>query len=81
MTMKKIGLTLILLLLTLWDASAQCSMCRAVLETEADQGQAEAINDGIVYLMAFPYILVFGVLYFVYKSFQKKKTQQNNIDE
>jgi preprotein translocase subunit YajC len=51
-------------------------MCRAVLETEADQGQAEAINDGIVYLMAFPYILVFGVLYFVYKAFQKKKKEE-----
>ncbi|WP_026302490.1 hypothetical protein [Psychroflexus tropicus] len=81
MKMKTIGLTLIISLVMVLDATAQCSMCRAVLETEADQGQAEAINDGIIYLMAFPYILVFGVLYFVYKSFQKKKTQQNNIDE
>lgn len=76
MKMKKIGLTLILILAAVWDSASQCSMCRAVLESEADAGQAEAINDGIVYLMAFPYILVFGVLYFVYRSFQKKKKEE-----
>lgn len=81
MMMKKIVLTLVLVVFTVWDSVAQCSMCRAVLETEADQGKAEAINDGIVYLMAFPYILVFGVLYFVYRTFKKKNSQQTHIDE
>lgn len=75
--MKKILLTFLLIIATLWDAASQCSMCRAVLESEADTGQAEAINDGIVYLMAFPYILVGGVLYVVYRSFKKKKSQQH----
>ena len=75
--MKKTLLTLILILTTLWDTASQCSMCRAVLESEADTGQAEAINDGIVYLMAFPYILVGGVLYVVYRSFKKKKSQHH----
>lgn len=79
--MKKLGFTILLLFVVIWDSASQCSMCRAVLETEADQGQAEAINDGIVYLMAFPYILVFGVLYFVYRSFKKKNSQQNSINE
>ena len=74
--MKKTILTLTFMLAIVWDSASQCSMCRAVLETEADQGQAEAINDGIVYLMAFPYILVFGVLYFVYKTFQKKNKEE-----
>lgn len=74
--MKTQTLTLVTMLFMAWDAMSQCSMCRAVLESEADQGQAEAINDGIVYLMAFPYILVFGVLYFVYRSFQKKKKEE-----
>lgn len=79
--MKKIVFTILLSLVVVWDSVSQCSMCRAVLETEADQGQAEAINDGIVYLMAFPYILVFGVLYLVYRSFKKKKSQQNSLNE
>lgn len=55
------------------EANAQCAMCRAVLETEEGGVKAEAVNDGIVYLMAFPYILV-GILGFViYKTRQKKK--------
>ncbi len=72
---KKFVVFSLVFLLAVQNIDAQCSMCRAVLETEADQGSAEAINDGIVYLMAFPYILVFGVLYFVYRSFKKKKSE------
>ena len=33
-------------------------MCRAVIESEEGQATAKGINDGIVYLMAIPYILV-----------------------
>ncbi|MDR6966471.1 hypothetical protein J2X31_000464 [Flavobacterium arsenatis] len=55
------------------DVNAQCAMCRAVLETEEGGVKAEAVNDGIVYLMAFPYILV-GILgYVIYRTRQKKK--------
>ncbi len=54
------------------DSSAQCAMCRAVLETEEGGVKAEAVNDGIVYLMAFPYILVGIIGYIVYKSRQPK---------
>jgi hypothetical protein len=78
MKAKRILLTVALLLFFVFEASSQCSMCRAVLESEADQGAAEAINDGIVYLMAFPYILVGGVLYVIYRTFKNKKSQQNS---
>lgn len=54
------------------NSSAQCAMCRAVLETEEGGVKAEAVNDGIVYLMAFPYILVGIIGYIVYKSRQPK---------
>jgi hypothetical protein len=47
-------------------------MCRAVLITEEGGVKAEAVHDGIVYLMAFPYILVAIIGYVVYKSRQKK---------
>lgn len=70
---KKVILTLIIILITQVEAFSQCSMCRAVLESEADQSAAKGINNGIVYLMAFPYILVGGVLYFVYRSFKNKQ--------
>ncbi|KQC30000.1 hypothetical protein [Flagellimonas eckloniae] len=47
---------------------AQCAMCRAVVESDASGKTAEGINDGIVYLMAIPYILVAGLFFFVYKK-------------
>ena len=50
---------------------AQCAMCRAVLESEQDGGAAKGINNGIVYLMLFPYLLIGGVGYFVYRMRKK----------
>jgi hypothetical protein len=52
---------------------AQCAMCRAALETEEGGVKAKAVNDGIVYLMAFPYILVGVIFYYIYKTRIKKK--------
>ena len=37
---------------------AQCAMCRAVLESEDGQSTAEGINNGILYLMVVPYLLI-----------------------
>lgn len=53
------------------QAEAQCSMCRAVLESEEGQATAKGINDGIVYLMAMPYILVAVVGFVVYRMMYK----------
>jgi len=71
---KKIGLFLGITLLFSTKTFAQCAMCRAVLESEDGGIKAEAVNDGIVYLMAFPYILVGIIGYIVYRSRQKKST-------
>lgn len=74
--MKKLVPTIFLvsLLLLLPEvAEAQCSMCRAVLQSEADQSAAKGINDGILYLMIFPYILIGGVGYFIYRSKKNRK--------
>jgi hypothetical protein len=48
--------------------AAQCAMCRAVLESQDDNSMAEGINNGIVYLMALPYILLGVLFYFVYRK-------------
>lgn len=61
------------------QTNAQCAMCRAVLESEESQSAAQGINDGIMYLMAIPYILVAGVGYFVYRTYSKSTKSQNNI--
>ena len=52
--------------------NAQCAMCRAALESEGDKSKGEAVNDGIVYLMLIPYILVGGIGYAVYRMNKKK---------
>ncbi len=56
-----------------FSASSQCAMCRASLESEGNVAKAEAVNDGIVYLMVIPYILVAIIGYIIYKMFFKKK--------
>ena len=54
------------------EASAQCAMCRAVLESEASGQAVKGINNGIIYLMIFPYLLVGAVGYAVYKLRRSK---------
>ena len=73
MKTKYFFLLLIVLLLTAVPAEAQCSMCRAVLESEEDGETAKGINNGIVYLMIFPYLLVGGVGFAVYRSRKKAR--------
>ena len=51
--------------------SAQCAMCKAVVES-GDAEIAEGLNTGIIYLMAFPYILVGVAGYFLYRKWKKK---------
>jgi len=55
------------------STNAQCAMCRAAIESEGNGATAEAINDGIVYLMVIPYLLVGIIGYTVYRMYQKKK--------
>ena len=55
------------------SANAQCAMCRAALTSEGNAVNAEAVNDGIVYLMVIPYVLVGGIGYYIYRMRKKKK--------
>ena len=68
--MKKILLLFLLILLPEISA-AQCAMCRAVLESGEGDTMVKGINDGIIYLMAIPYILVFAIGYIVYRKMKK----------
>ena len=51
-------LLLFIFLINVEEIYSQCSMCRAVLESEEGQTTAKGINNGILYLMAIPYLLV-----------------------
>lgn len=70
--MKKIAF-IIVFTLFFQLANAQCAMCKAVVESGGDPSQAEGLNNGILYLMIFPYILVGVLLYFIVKSKRKNK--------
>lgn len=68
---KLVGLTFVFCLLPFVSFS-QCAMCRAALESSGDNSKVEAVNDGIVFLMAIPYIIVAGIGFVVYKMYYKK---------
>lgn len=65
----------LLVLIAVLPAEAQCAMCRAVLESEEKGGAAKGINNGIVYLMIFPYLLIGGVGYVIYRMRQKARAE------
>ncbi len=66
--MKRFVLILVIIFLFFpLETEAQCAMCRAVLESEENVKAAEGVNDGIVYLMAIPYVLVGGLFYYIYR--------------
>ena len=73
MRLKYVWILVLMLFFTL-PTDAQCAMCRAVLESEEGQQTAKGINNGIVYLMIIPYILIGIVGYFIYRN--KKKTSK-----
>jgi len=71
----QIFLVLIFALVLPTIASAQCAMCRAAIESEGNTGKAEAINDGIVYLMVIPYLLIGAIGFAIYRM-RKEKTKE-----
>ena len=50
-------------LLIYQNANAQCAMCKAVVEANLESGGSigAGLNDGILYLMAMPYIFIIAV--------------------
>lgn len=69
---------LVLVLFACLPVEAQCAMCRAVLESEESGETAKGINNGIVYLMLFPYLLIGGVGYAIYRLLKKVKQNKQN---
>jgi heme/copper-type cytochrome/quinol oxidase subunit 2 len=61
------------------EVSAQCAMCKAVLESNMQTGEeavGKGINQGIIYIMFVPYILLAVVGYFTYRHYHKYKTAE-----
>ncbi len=72
---NKIYLGFIVLIIFTTKLNGQCAMCKAAVEANLkDGGNAGAgLNQGILYLMAMPYIamIIFGLFYY----FQRRKKQ------
>lgn len=68
-------ITVVLYCISLSIVNAQCAMCRAVLQNGDKQEVAEGINNGILYLMIIPYVLIAIVGYAIYKSYKKKRNK------
>ena len=69
--MHKIQLFFLVFFLMNLSSYAQCSMCRAVAESSQNHGSsiANGLNTGILYLMAFPYILLlFGLISLYFRN-------------
>ncbi len=69
MCTKKIVISFLLFFYFQFSYS-QCAMCKAVVES-GDNNMAEGVNDGITYLMIFPYLLVGVLLYSLYRYNKK----------
>ncbi len=56
------------------QANAQCAMCTATVETNNANGggATNGLNNGIMYLLAAPYLAVAIVGYIWYKKYRKK---------
>jgi hypothetical protein len=74
---KIIPITATLLLLGTANLYAQCAMCKAVAESSSEEisGIGEGLNLGILYLMAFPYIMIATISYVWYRHNKKQKLQ------
>ena len=71
-----IAVAVVLLVLTSSiDVAAQCAMCKATVTENviSGKGKGQGLNSGILYLMAFPYIIASVIGYFWYRAYKKKQ--------
>ena len=72
--MKKYLLIFALFFLFVVDLQAQCAMCKSVVESNLKNGDTIGVglNNGIIYLMAMPYISL-GLIAFFWSRHNKKQ--------
>ena len=65
----------IIFLCSVYNLSAQCAMCKTTVVNNVSNVElslAQGLNYGIVYLFVSPYIAIFILAYFWYKTSKKK---------
>ncbi|MGC6471196.1 MAG: hypothetical protein ACON4E_08030 [Flavobacteriales bacterium] len=71
--MKTVFISIILTIFSVTQTVAQCAMCKSVVESNIEGGSSigAGLNDGILYLMAMPYIAL-GIVAFVWVRYNKR---------
>jgi hypothetical protein len=77
--MKSVLITLLLLVGMVGTAAAQCPMCKTSLESNRKEKGLQktygnGVNDGILYLLAAPYLIVGTVGFFWWKNQKAKRS-------
>ncbi|SDM54469.1 hypothetical protein SAMN05421813_11530 [Daejeonella rubra] len=77
-----VGFILIFSALSSLEVSAQCSMCTLNAENSVQNGNTEGkgLNNGILYLLAAPYLAIAGVGFLWYKKYRRKSVSMNIKD-
>ena len=74
--MKKIFFLLVFsfLIFSVQDVKAQCAVCSTTVESNSKSGgtSANGLNNGIMYLLAAPYLAVAAVGFVWYKKYRRK---------
>lgn len=75
--LKRLVFILLMIVMAIPYGYSQCAMCKAVVESEAQNGGmgSSGINTGILYLMIFPYILFTVIGYIVYRHYKKNVSE------
>lgn len=75
------GVLFLAFVLLSFDLSAQCAMCKGAAETNLKQGggDPQGLNNGILYMLSMPYLLVGTIGYWWYRN--RRKEQAMEMDE
>ncbi|MCC2599255.1 hypothetical protein [Sphingobacterium sp. FBM7-1] len=73
-----VAIVAVLGILCFTEVSAQCAMCSLNAENSAAHGntQGKGLNDGILFLLAIPYLIAIGIGILWYKKYRKNKSQK-----
>lgn len=86
MKARKLFLSLVFvfaLILVAEKSAAQCAMCTMNAENSVKNGntQGRGLNNGILYLLAAPYLAIAGVGFVWYKKYRRKNVDLQIKDE
>ncbi len=80
--MTLLALSLTLSLGTTTEVTAQCPMCRMSAETNLKNGgtAGRGLNNGILYMLATPYLIIGGLAFVWWRNRRKEEDDQELVE-